>query len=81
MTDSAVASQPSSPQVVDIATVATLLGVGERYVRRIVAERRAPVLKVGRLVRFDLEEIRRCIEEQRRPPAADRTPRCASGHR
>lgn len=32
-----------------------------------VAERRVPTVKVGRLVRFDLAEIRRWIEEQRRP--------------
>ena len=55
------------PELIDIATLAGMLGVGERYVRRMVAERRVPTVKVGRLVRFDLAEIRRWIEEQRRP--------------
>ena len=55
------------PELIDIGTLAKLLGVGERYVRRMVAERRVPTVKVGRLVRFDLAEIRRWIEEQRRP--------------
>ena len=55
------------PELIDIARLADLLGVGERYVRRMVAERRVPTVKVGRLVRFDLAEIRRWIEEQRRP--------------
>ena len=55
------------PELIDIDTLAELLGVGERYVRRMVAERRVPTVKVGRLVRFDLAEIRRWIEEQRRP--------------
>ena len=57
------------PELIDIGTLAKLLGVGERYVRRMVAERRVPTAKVGRLVRFDLTEIRRWIEEQRRPGA------------
>jgi excisionase family DNA binding protein len=38
---------------------ARYLNVSERYVRRLVAERRIPFLKVGRLLRFrphDLEE-------------------------
>ena len=59
------------PEIVDISTLAKLLGVGERYVRRMIAERRVPTVKVGRLVRFDLAEIRRWIEEQRRPPAGE----------
>ena len=57
------------PELIDIATLAELLGVGERYVRRMVAERRVPMVKVGRFVRFDLADIRRWIEEQRRPSA------------
>jgi excisionase family DNA binding protein len=57
------------PELIDIDTLAKLLGVGERYVRRMVAERRVPTVRVGRLVRFDLAEIRRWIEEQRRPGA------------
>ena len=59
------------PELIDISTLAKLLGVGERYVRRMIAERRVPTVKVGRLVRFDLAEIRRWIEEQRRPPAGE----------
>ena len=55
------------PELIDISTLAKLLGVGKRYVRRMIAERRVPTVKVGRLVRFDLAEIRRWIEKQRRP--------------
>lgn len=55
------------PELVDIETVAKLLGVGERYVRRIVAERRVPIVKIGHYVRFDLADIRKWVEEQRRP--------------
>jgi len=59
--------QLSFPELVDIATVAKLLGVSERYVRRMVAERRVAVVKIGHYVRFDLSEIRRFVEEHRRP--------------
>ena len=58
------------PELVDIETVAKLLGVGERYVRRIVAERRVPVVKIGHYVRFDLADIRKWVEDQRRPDAS-----------
>jgi len=55
------------PELIDIKTLARLLGVNERYVRRMVQERRVATVKVGRLVRFDLEEIREWIRQQRRP--------------
>jgi excisionase family DNA binding protein len=58
------------PELVDIETVAKLLGVGVRYVRRMVAERRVPTVKVGHYVRFDLADIRKWVEEQRRPDAS-----------
>jgi excisionase family DNA binding protein len=61
--------QLSFPELVDIETVAKLLGVGERYVRRMVAERRVPTVKIGHYVRFDLADIRKWVEEQRRPDA------------
>ena len=58
------------PEVVDIETVAKLLGVGERYVRRMVGERRVPTVKIGHYVRFDLADIRKWVEQQRRPDAS-----------
>jgi len=64
---SANSLQPRFPELVDITTLAELLGVRERYVRRMIQERRVPVVKVGHLVRFDLAQIREWIEEQRRP--------------
>lgn len=59
--------QPGFPELIDISALAKLLGVGERYVRRMVAERRVPTVKVGLPARFDLGEIRRWIDRQRRP--------------
>lgn len=55
------------PELVDIATLATRLGDSERHIRRLVAERRIPYLKVGRHVRFDAAEIVRWLDEGRRP--------------
>jgi excisionase family DNA binding protein len=57
------------PELVDIETVAKLLGVGERYVRRMVANREIEVVKVGHYVRFDLDVVRHWVETRRRPPA------------
>ncbi len=54
------------PELVDSETVATLLGVGEGYVRRMIAERRVPTVKIGHNVRFDLADIRKWVEQQRR---------------
>jgi excisionase family DNA binding protein len=57
------------PELVDIETVANLLGVGERYVRRMVANREIEVVKVGHYVRFDLDVVRHWVETRRRPPS------------
>jgi len=48
-------------RLVDIEAVASYLGVNVRHVRRLVAERRIPFVKWGRLLRFDLGEIDRWI--------------------
>lgn len=61
------------PELIDIEAVAKLLGVGERYVRRMVAERQIEFVKIGHYVRFDLEVVRKWVEERRRQPGA-RTP-------
>lgn len=58
------------PQLVDIETVARLLGVGERDVRRRVAERQIAVVKAGHFVRFDLDVVREWVEGRRRPPSS-----------
>jgi excisionase family DNA binding protein len=55
------------PQLVDIETIAPLLGVTVRHVRRLVAERRIPFVKWGHLIRFDLEEVLEWLEAARHP--------------
>ncbi len=55
--------------LVDIEWVARRLGVTVRHVRRLVAERRIPLLKWGHLLRFDPAEIDAWVDEARRPQA------------
>jgi excisionase family DNA binding protein len=45
------------PQLLDIDQLAQRLGITVRHVRRLVADKRVPYYKVGRLVRFDQTEI------------------------
>lgn len=55
------------PQLLTIEQLAERLGITVRHVRRLVAERRVPIVKVGRLVRFDAGEIARWLDSRRRP--------------
>jgi excisionase family DNA binding protein len=51
--------------MLDIEGVAAWLGTSHRHVRRLVAERRIPYVKIGHYVRFDNEEVARWIDGQR----------------
>ncbi len=52
------------PQLLDRPTLAGLLGTTERHVRRLVAERRIPFIRVGRFIRFEPGAIERWLREQ-----------------
>ena len=52
-------------QLIDLPTLAGRLGVGERHIRRLVAERRIPYYKWGRLLRFDCDEIDQWLNQAR----------------
>lgn len=54
--------------LLSIADAAARLGVTERYIRRLVYERRVPFYKVGRLVRFRSSELDRWLEARRVGP-------------
>ena len=49
--------------------MAKALDVTPRYVRRLVAEKRMPYVKLGRLVRFERSEVYRFISDRRIGPA------------
>lgn len=53
------------PGLLDIETLADRLHDSVRHVRRLVAERRIPYLKVGHFVRFDPQEVNEWLAEHR----------------
>lgn len=56
------------PALLDITTLAKLLCVNTRHVRRLVAERRIPFIKWGHLIRFDPVEIEKWLNGFRHRP-------------
>ena len=55
------------PALIDLPAVAERLGVNERHIRRLVAERRIPFVKWGHLLRFDPTEIDAWLDQSRIP--------------
>lgn len=53
------------PRLLSIGQLAERLGTTPRHVRRLVAERRVPFVKVGRLVRFDPDDITKWLDARR----------------
>lgn len=58
-------------QLLDSEALAKRLNVTPRFVRRLVAERRIPFLKVGRSVRFDPTDVDAWLEQAKVGPALD----------
>jgi excisionase family DNA binding protein len=56
--------------LLDVDAVAGALGVTTRHIRRLVAERRIPCLKVGKFVRFDPGELDVWLDQQRMAPSS-----------
>ncbi len=50
------------------AEAAEYLNVSPRWIKRAIEERRLPYLKLGRLVRFDLDDLDRWLDAQRVEP-------------
>lgn len=44
-------------RIVDRSALAAYLGTTDRHVRNMVEHRRIPFVRVGRLIRFDLDDI------------------------
>ncbi len=57
------------PHLLSIEQLACHLGVTPRHIRRLVAERRIPFLKVGRFVRFDPSDVGTWLDVTRRQRA------------
>jgi excisionase family DNA binding protein len=62
--NTSVPSRHRAP-LLDVDELAKVLRVTPRHVRRLVAERRIPFLKVGRFVRFDPGELDVWLDQQR----------------
>jgi len=60
-------SSETLPQLLHHRPARERLGVSIRHIRRLVAERRVPYLKVGWLVRFDSAEIAAWLDDA--PPS------------
>jgi len=54
------------PQLLTMDQLAERLGVTHRHVRRMVAERRVPFVRVGRFIRFDPAEISAWLDQARK---------------
>ena len=61
----ATTSSTGRNRLLDIEALASWLATTPRHIRRLVAERRVPFVKVGHFVRFDPEDITFWIEEQK----------------
>ena len=55
------------PKLLSMDELAERLGVTHRRVRRLVAERKLPFLKVGRFIRFDPAAIAAWLDSSRVP--------------
>ena len=54
-----------SASLLGVRELADVLGTNERFVRRLIAERRLPFHKVGKYVRFDPRDIEAWLSEHR----------------
>ncbi|HTV11371.1 MAG TPA: helix-turn-helix domain-containing protein [Acidimicrobiales bacterium] len=55
------------PKLLTMDELAERLGVTRRHVRRLVAERRVPFLRVGRFIRFDPAAVGLWLDSRRVP--------------
>jgi excisionase family DNA binding protein len=63
--DRTASSPIATSDLLDVNLLARRLGVTERFIRRLVDERRVPFFKLGKFVRFDPAEIDEWVQSQR----------------
>lgn len=61
--------------MLDVVGLAARLGVTERFVRRLVHERRIPFYKVGALLRFEVADVEHWLAMHRVDPSHHLGPR------
>lgn len=67
------------PVVLDEDAAAAYLGVTHRWIRRAIAERRIPFVKVGRFNRFRVADLDRFLEQHLVAPSTPRPAHRATG--
>lgn len=66
----AAARRHSLPTLIDLEEAAHHLGTTTRHLRRLIAERRIPYVKIGHLIRFDPRELEGWLEGHTFRPVA-----------
>ncbi len=66
---STIESQSHKVPMLDIDALAQQLAVSERFVRRLIEERRIPFHKVGKYVRFEQADVDRWVADRRVEPS------------
>lgn len=56
---------PAPSQLLTIGEAAERLNVSVRFIRRLVAERRLPYVKIGKYIRFDTSDLDTWINDRR----------------
>ena len=71
-----VARRPGRRPLLDIRAAGAYTGLGERYIRRLRADRSVPCIRIGGWLLFDPDDLDELIERHREPAiAAQGTPR------
>jgi excisionase family DNA binding protein len=71
-----VARRPGRRPLLDIRGAGAYTGLGERYIRRLRADRSVPCIRIGGRLLFDPDDLDELIERHREPAiAAQGTPR------
>jgi excisionase family DNA binding protein len=65
-----VARHPLRRPLMDIRRAGTYTGLGERYIRRLRADRRVPCVRIGGRLLFDPDDLDELIERHREPAIA-----------
>ena len=60
--------RPNPTTWLDVPQLASMLCVTDDFVRRLVQERRIPYYKIGKFVRFDLDDVLAWLDDKRHGP-------------
>ena len=75
MNNQRISGSSTGINLIDYNTAAALLGIQPQSLRRLVSLRRVPHLHVGRLVRFDIQDLQEFLNAQKVPVSQPETRR------